>query len=782
MAELTVDQALQRGIEAHKAGRVQVADRFYKAILKAVPNHSAANHNMGLLASGLGNLKEALPFLMKALETNSSVEQYWVSYVDTLVQLGQIKDAQEHLEKAESKGLSERLIKRLEDLIATRDNNPTLGPSQEIINELINLYNEGQLTKTVEQAQTLSRKYPDAFIVWNILGAAQQGLGKVFEAIQTFENVTALNPNYADGFNNLGVALQDEGKLDEAVEAYNKALAINPHYAEAHNNLGNALKDQGELEEAIEAYNNALLLNPDYALAQKNMGNALKGLTFSKPSSNLQQRINSILNNKTYVRPNDISSAAISLLKFEPAIKVLCKKHSQGTLSQSFEKIILALSDIPLLLNFMSVCPLHDLELEAAFTKIRSNFLETALENSENPDLLNFQSALALQCFTNEYVYGEHEIETKAVQRLEVMIEKALLSGKQPSPTSLLCLSSYRALNKYDWCNLINITSDIETVFKRQILQTNQQALLKSRIPVLRKITNKISSSVKKQYEENPYPRWVNLEFPLTPSSISKVVGQLNLRLFDYAIYEVKAPNILIAGCGTGQHSIGTAASYKNSKVLAIDLSSSSLAYAKLKTEEFGLKNIEYMQADILDIRKLDRQFDLIESVGVLHHLDNPMEGWKMLTDCLKQGGLMKVGLYSEIARQSVKDIRREIEKSEIDPNNMQMRVFRSKIIQSDAKNHKEISSWTDFYTLSEFRDLLFHEQEHLFTISQIKNCLEELGLKFCGFEQKNIIQKFKSNNTGKGDPYDLSKWETYEYKNPKTFAGMYQFWCQKIN
>ena len=56
--ELTLDQALQKGIEAHKAGKAQEADRYYTAILKANPKHPDANHNMGVLAVGIGKLDE----------------------------------------------------------------------------------------------------------------------------------------------------------------------------------------------------------------------------------------------------------------------------------------------------------------------------------------------------------------------------------------------------------------------------------------------------------------------------------------------------------------------------------------------------------------------------------------------------------------------------------------------------------------------------------------------------------------------------------------------------
>ena len=134
----------------------------------------------------------------------------------------------------------------------------------------------------------------------------------------------------------------------------------------------------------------------------------------------------------------------------------------------------------------------------------------------------------------------------------------------------------------------------------------------------------------------------------------------IKLKLFDDAIKEVEAPNILIAGCGTGQHSIGTAARFKDSKVLAIDLSLSSLSYAKRKTEELGIQDIDYMQADILDLGKLGRQFDIVESAGVLHHMEDPVAGWRVLTDCLKPGGLMKIGLYSELAREHIVEIRQE--------------------------------------------------------------------------------------------------------------------------
>ena len=173
------------------------------------------------------------------------------------------------------------------------------------------------------------------------------------------------------------------------------------------------------------------------------------------------------------------------------------------------------------------------------------------------------------------------------------------------------------------------------------------------------------------------------------------------------------------------------------------------MAYAKRKTEELGLKNIEYMQADILDLGKLGRQFDMVESAGVLHHMNDPMEGWSVLTNCLRPGGLMRIGLYSELARQHIVKMREEIQLANLGSDDFSMKSFRTDVINSDSKASQKIVSSSDFYSLSELRDLLFHVQEHRFTIPQIKNCLTELGLEFCGFEANNIVEQFKLSNLG---------------------------------
>ena len=85
--ELTLSEAVKKGIEAQRAGKVQEADSYYTAILKVQPKHPEANHNLGLLALGIGKTQESLPFFETALEVNPKQVQFWLSYINALIKL-----------------------------------------------------------------------------------------------------------------------------------------------------------------------------------------------------------------------------------------------------------------------------------------------------------------------------------------------------------------------------------------------------------------------------------------------------------------------------------------------------------------------------------------------------------------------------------------------------------------------------------------------------------------------------------------------------------------------
>lgn len=918
--KLTVDQALKKGIEAHRAGRVQEADRYYTAILKINPHHSDANHNMGVLAVDIGKVQEALPFFKTALDASPKTAQFWLSYINTLIELHKMSDAEAAYHLAVSKVASDaghgKLEERFANFFGKNFNGKEL--TNELLKSLTNLLSQGKYQQVLNQVSYLLLRFSSSVILYNFSGAANQGLGNTESAIESYKKALSIQPDYVDAYYNMGIAYKAQGKLEEAIKVYKKVLSIRPQYAEAHynmgnifkvqgkleaairsyrsalshkpdyvhayNNLGTSLREQGRLEEAIEAYTMALSIKPDYADASNNlgnaiqqlgkpeeaivaytkaislnpnhtdawmnmgsalqeqdklseaiesykkalsinpnyadawmnmglalqeqgrpegaiqsytealliksdyaeacinMGNALKGITFNRPNRNFQKAIEVVLDYQTAVRPMEIAKAVISLLKLDPLLQKHLQSLDRGIIKDPLD-VVVDLSKLPLLLKFMRICPIPDLEIERLLTDLRCSIIKNCSPlETVSPKMLEVQSALALQCFTNEYIYNTTTEEEKRLQSLDQNVRKSLDKNEQPNPQVILTLASYKALKEYDWYNLLVLNDHLKAVFIRQVEEPEYEEKLKIDLPILTEIIDKVSSKVREQYEESPYPRWVNLGLPLNPITISELVNGSKLKLHDGRLNDVEKPEILIAGCGTGQHSIGTAARFRSSNVLAVDLSLSSLAYAKRKTDELGIVNIDYMQADILELNKLNKRFDIIESAGVLHHMDDPFIGWKILSKCLKPGGLMYIGLYSETARQSHIKIRKEIYEQGIGSSNLEMKLFREKIITSSSEHHKKIRKRLDFYSSSTLRDLLFHVKEHRFTLHKIQHYLKMLGLEFCGFEARDIVSHFRETNLNNTDLYNLDRWHEYEVANPNAFAGMYQFWCQKID
>ena len=153
----------------------------------------------------------------------------------------------------------------------TRQNNVTQSPPQEAIDQLVNLYNQRQFSVVVKQAQDITNQYPEAIIVWNILGASAAEIGMLDEAIEAYNKAISLKPDYADAYYNMSNAFKDQGKLEKAIKYYNKSISLNPNFADAYYNMGNVLKDQGKLDEAIEAFNKSISLKPDFADAHQNL-------------------------------------------------------------------------------------------------------------------------------------------------------------------------------------------------------------------------------------------------------------------------------------------------------------------------------------------------------------------------------------------------------------------------------------------------------------------------------------------------------------------------------
>ena len=483
---------------------------------------------------------------------------------------------------------------------------------------------------------------------------------------------------------------------------------------------------------------------------------------------------------KDTIDHNELYNNARNLIFFkENQIKIEDLFNSEiPLLSDSSVKIILNKKLFHLLLQKSLV---RDKFLEKFLCKIRKEILfQINRKGNLIQEYYDFIISNAEQSFLNEYVVFQTEDEINAVNDLKKKIE----NDKIINELEILIFASYFPLSSSKiiidkLANYVSENSLFNDLVKLQIKDFLKEEELKKSINSLNIISDKVSKKVREQYEESPYPRWRHAN--ITPknnfiSIINNAISPNKIKTINQNIAE----NVLIAGCGTGQQLVGKT-SYTNSNIVALDLSLSSLAFAKRKMQELNHENIEFLQGDILDLNSLNKKFNVIECVGVLHHLKNPEDGLKILLNILEPNGYLKLGLYSEYARKHIVELKNYVKKHNFKSNIKDIRNFREL-----AKNNKEDNSFNkvnfnfDFYSTSSVRDLIFHVQEHQYTIPKILNLLKKFDLEFLGFTNSTIKKEYSKIYPEDLKNTSLENWNNFEINNQDIFRQMYQFWVKK--
>ena len=545
--------------------------------------------------------------------------------------------------------------------------------------------------------------------------------------------------------------------------------------------MGNIYRDKQQIETAINLYVESLEINPNYLIALQNLGVCLQDFEFTKYSIIAEKHIINLLEKNKILRPVDIVNNLIKFIYLNKEYELIISNTFKIKNGVSLDKLIDEFLKIKILMQLIEITPITDLKIEEKIKDLRSKILLKISSINNLKNAFKLMKLIASQCFINEYIY-----QIKAEEKLVLIeLEKELknkfeINDVNKTILKVALLASYKPLVEFDLpAEILNIP-EIKDLVDQQInnsqIEINIQKNIKSK-----EIKNLVSQKVKIQYEKNPYPRWEKIALKTTPEIPVKHFNNLNLNFSRELINDWDNINVLVAGCGTGQHAIATASKYKKSFITAIDLSINSLSYAKRKADELEIKNIEFVQMDILNLKSINKKFNIIESIGVLHHMDNPFEGWKILNDNLENGGMMMIGLYSNIAREHIVKIRNDIKSKSFNFDKKNIIKFREKIISSNNLDYKLIKQSPDFYSFSNLIDLLFHVQESRFTIPEINKYINKLNLKFCGFENRELINLFSKTYRNHKDLYNLDLWNKFELDNPRIFASMYQFWCQKI-
>jgi SAM-dependent methyltransferase len=398
-----------------------------------------------------------------------------------------------------------------------------------------------------------------------------------------------------------------------------------------------------------------------------------------------------------------------------------------------------------------------------------------------DPDHLALLAGVAEQAFNTGFVQDQSAVETALEHEL---LQKGVASL---TAVELMALASYRTLADVPGAVEISDRSDFPRPVERVIHRTLREPLLEreleSQIVALTPIRDTVSRRVQAQYEEHPYPRWINIQS----------VDYRNERLVDELAQHAlnfkdpgwpERPKVLVPGCGTGYQPLSLARKHAEIDVLAVDLSRTSLAYAIRKQDELKFTNTRFCQADLLNLGELGDSFEYIDCAGVLHHLQSPLAGWRVLSGLLKPGGVMRIGLYSALARRTIVAAREKIAAMGIASTPAAIRKFRQSIMSDpELSALRSLPATTgDFFSMGEVRDLLFHVQEHRLDLPTIKRYLDALELEFGGFllADRNLVRSFHALYPAKAQWLDLECWAQFEAQHPNTFYGMYQFYCLK--
>jgi len=658
------------------------------------------------------------------------------------------------------------------------------------------------------------------------LGTAYHALGRLQEAAVQYRRAVALKGDYAAAYFNLGGALVPLGQFAEAADAYRAAIRLSPWIAEGHAGLAEALIGLGELVEAEAECRQALSLKPNLVSALNQFahllfekGDALQALVLSirslasgdndeakslfvdcarycsragrllKPIEGLAPLLARAIKER-WLRPNEVMALASQTLELDPIVGPCIGRAvaSPGRLSEAelFDGRSAAVATNPLLAVLLESTPGAGRAMEKFVAAARATMLERLAQKEPlGANLLAFYASVAIQCFITEYVFSIAETENIQAEKARADLAAALASGAEIAPHLLAAVAAYFPLTRLAGAEKLlprKWPTPIARIIDQQIREPLKERELAPTIPRLTPIDDRVSHLVRAQYEENPYPRWI--ETAETGGRANRIDDYLGAEfpLAPFRPLGKEKPNILIAGAGTGRQAIEIARQFPTASVLAVDLSLAALAYAERKSDALRVKNIEYGQADIVEIGKLGRRFDIIYASGVLHHLADPFAGWRGLLDILAPKGLMNVGLYSERAREDVVAAQRFVAEKGFQPTAEDIRRAREEFERLPAESPmRNVMLLADFYSLSEFRDLLFHVQEHRMNLPQIARFLADNDLQFLGFDQApHIRQRYREQFPNDQAMTDLAHWDEFEAKNPRAFIGMYQFWVQK--
>ena len=427
----------------------------------------------------------------------------------------------------------------------------------------------------------------------------------------------------------------------------------------------------------------------------------------------------------------------------------------------------------PVLLAMLRMTPAATPGLDVLLARVRFGVLHSFMTGGDVASFAPTMAALAVRGWHSGYastlpLSGRHDAD-RAVEVQMVGDLGRQLEASQRSSDAALALVIYAAFAQPSEVHLPDALASgdpLAAMIAREVVAPSrrQRAIARDLVSVTPMDTS--SALVAGQYEVHPYPAWVG-----EPSDNVELPPAVLAALGSGGVEAIKS--VLVAGCGTGQHALAAACAWPNADVLAIDISRTSLAYAIDRAAEAHGGRIRFELADLLQVEKLACKFQVIETMGVLHHLDDPEAGLQALSRVLEPDGLIGIGLYSAAARTTLDTIR-----ARYGPGDMRsdeaVRHFRAWALTELARS--ELLYSPDFYSIGGVRDAFFHVRERCYSLPEIGAMIDAAGLRLIAIAQPPRAAEWLETIPA---PDDLEGWAEAERNYPDLFIGMYEIWAQ---
>lgn len=441
--------------------------------------------------------------------------------------------------------------------------------------------------------------------------------------------------------------------------------------------------------------------------------------------------------------------------------------------------------DTPILHKSLRSALLTDPLLERVLSTARGELLRRVTEGNQlRSHEQRLMVSIACQSFNNEYVWAESSSEKALVAELAMRIRAASVPPAPGTVVDLLTYAMYRPV----WDLTLTDSEALSATFRlwpdsealmRRIRARDEESRICDGLETFgMSLHDDVSLQVHAQYEESPYPQW----FGITVGKQESLFGSLARRFPMIGQSTVdRRLDVLVAGCGTGKHPIALAARFSDANVVAIDVSRASLAVSSRMATELGVSNIRFLQGDLRCVDQLDVQFDVIEAIGVLHHLSDPSAGLRALSSVLKPNGHMKVGVYSTRARRDLRSLQRRSADMVSAEGEEGFRRLRQEVLWCATDENAWLLRSRDFFYSSGCRDLLRHAHEVSFTPAELKGWLGACGLKFLGYVgiDHDTAERYRERFPEDSEMLDLDCWEAFELDHPHTFRSLQVFWLQ---